>query len=434
MGYFKTNFPKFYYPINGKLLAMVDILRNATFSRQLREDAAIYKNYTWGDGDTVTSVATELYKDPFSFWTIARENDVIDPLTELPLSNAALNRRINSVYRGRAWFVAPTSTVTEGDTSSYKPGINNEGRGLSIRGASIAWGDFTDNAKTTFEFRNGGAQINANTRSIDASGLTYPAFPNGQKVSDGVDWYFGDFLPKVGALIVYRWDDGIVDGAGFDSILASGPFADQAYRVVEVTAVNTKAKTFSVVAADARGTPPTGSRILSAITTGSTPFYCKVLWKANCYNHEVNMGRLLVTTTSGATNAKATVVSTGVLSGIGAFVLGDLSSSSETSVRKFWIYNEVAQAKNALEYFVDTATNSPIGTSATPVLNSGNTSDSISHLARYVTQFYGPTVSARAVSIYENEIALNESNRNIKVLPPQINNLATTLFQQEMTK
>ena len=433
MAYFKGNFPRLYYTIKGVTYTMLDILRGVSFSQEMKTSGDYFVNYKVKDHERLDTIAKGKYGDPYGFWTIAKENDIIDPMTEMPKPYSVLDRYIASLYPGRAWFVCPTPQISKNipDVPYYCPGVYTESKSINIRGTTIAWGNFDDDGKTSFELYNTSSANLPGVVKINTTSNAYPKNPDNTLISGGTDWYFGSFLPNVGTVIAYR--QGISSQTGFGLIMSTGSFSDDQYRFVVVTSVNKKYNLFSVQPIDNRGPVANGKDIFSAINQ-TNRFYFKTLWQATCYNHDVMLGRILVTASNGSPIAIPDKTTMNILGGISAVVTSDMRPGTANSIRKFWIYKEVSQAKDALAYFVDTNTNTPTGTASVTNVLSGNTSDSVSHISKYVTGFYPIPANIKVSTIKDFEIGINESNRNIKLLTNGVNTAAIGAFSIEIKK
>jgi len=433
MPYFDNNFPPLFYNVNGKTLQFVDILRNASFSREMKESSSYYTNYQWSDTDRIERVSENFYGDSYEFWSISKQNDILDPLIELPKSNAVLENWIETSFPGKAFFVAPYKHLTTDNISRYRPGIYNEGRTINIQGEDFIWGNFTDDNKTSFEFYKTNQSSIPNVVKIDLAAIQYPTDTKGNPISDGKDWYFGSFVPKVGTSILIMWDSATntavqpITTTTFYKLSEQGGYSSNDVRIVKVTSVNPAFGTFKVEALDEVGGLPNGIDVFNSITT-STRLFCKSVWIGNCYNHSIDLGRLLITSDI-STKITPTVVSNGDVYGVASIVPNDLKKDPVSYIRKFYIYKEVSNAFDAVEYFLSATTNLPVGTSVNPIQFSGNHVDDISLIGRYVTGFYGGIPSEYIpITIKQHQYDVNDINRNIKILREDINTVASDLF------
>ena len=62
-----------------------DFTRQARILQEIRENDYYSADYFIQEGETPTSLAQDLYKDPSLFWVLLNLNDIIDPWTDWPM-------------------------------------------------------------------------------------------------------------------------------------------------------------------------------------------------------------------------------------------------------------------------------------------------------------------------------------------------------------
>jgi Base plate wedge protein 53 len=80
------------YELDNKKTVVRDILRRATFISEYKPYTDLYYPYTIIEGDTVQSLAMELYGSPFYHWVILMFNEIHNPYFEWPLDQYTLEK------------------------------------------------------------------------------------------------------------------------------------------------------------------------------------------------------------------------------------------------------------------------------------------------------------------------------------------------------
>tara|TARA_B110000967_G_C18850509_1_gene544355 strand:+ start:812 stop:1582 length:771 start_codon:yes stop_codon:yes gene_type:complete len=112
MSYFK-HFPKTI--ING--VEALDITRKASLNKLIKDSALSYMSYTVADGERPEDVAYYYYDDPQLVWIVLLSNDIIDPYSSWPKSNANLDGYIISQYEEKTGLKGDAVLLWAKDTS-----------------------------------------------------------------------------------------------------------------------------------------------------------------------------------------------------------------------------------------------------------------------------------------------------------------------------
>ena len=97
MNYFKF-FPTVTY--NGK--SAVNITRRTAIQQQLYSSPISFLSYTINDGEKPEDIALYYYEDIGKTWLIFMANNIIDPVSQWPLSNDNFNKMLIKKYSAQA--------------------------------------------------------------------------------------------------------------------------------------------------------------------------------------------------------------------------------------------------------------------------------------------------------------------------------------------
>lgn len=101
MANFFNFFPLTVYS-NENSTTSVDVITNITtrfgFLQSVKNQSALFYNYTIKDTDTPESIAFKIYGDPEKHWIVLLFNDIIDPQFDWPLSYSAFNEYVDKKY------------------------------------------------------------------------------------------------------------------------------------------------------------------------------------------------------------------------------------------------------------------------------------------------------------------------------------------------
>lgn len=102
MNYFKF-FPTVIY--NGK--SAVNITRRTAIQQQLYSSPIAFLSYTIKDGEKPEDIALYYYDDIGKTWLVFLANNIIDPVSQWPLSNSDFEKMIIKKYTKQAQVVNP---------------------------------------------------------------------------------------------------------------------------------------------------------------------------------------------------------------------------------------------------------------------------------------------------------------------------------------
>jgi hypothetical protein len=97
MNYFKF-FPKVTY--NGK--SAVNITRRTAIQQQLYSSPISYLSYTINDGEKPEDIALYYYEDIGKTWLIFMANNIVDPVSQWPLSTTDFDKMLITKYAAQA--------------------------------------------------------------------------------------------------------------------------------------------------------------------------------------------------------------------------------------------------------------------------------------------------------------------------------------------
>jgi hypothetical protein len=100
MNYFKF-FPKITY--NGK--SAVNITRRTTIQQQLYSSPISFLSYTIAEGEKPEDIALYYYEDIGKTWLVFLANNIVDPVSQWPLSNINFDKMIIKKYTDQAQAV-----------------------------------------------------------------------------------------------------------------------------------------------------------------------------------------------------------------------------------------------------------------------------------------------------------------------------------------
>lgn len=103
MNYFKF-FPKVIY--NGK--SVVNITRRTTIQQQLYSSPYAFLSYTIADGEKPEDIALHYYGSMSKTWLVFLSNNIVDPVSQWPLSNNDFNKMMIKKYMTQAQAVNPS--------------------------------------------------------------------------------------------------------------------------------------------------------------------------------------------------------------------------------------------------------------------------------------------------------------------------------------
>lgn len=99
--YFK-NFDTVYYDfeINGerRIIAVVDILKNVRFKKELLSNITIYDEYDIRDSESIEIIAEKVYGNPNYHWIIMLVNEKYDYVDDFPLSTYEFELALTAKY------------------------------------------------------------------------------------------------------------------------------------------------------------------------------------------------------------------------------------------------------------------------------------------------------------------------------------------------
>lgn len=101
--YFKT-FPIVFYGDSDSR----NLILRAGMAREIIDKYGIFYPYKVKDHERMDTIAFDYYGDSSFYWIIALANDIVDPYTDWPMSDAEFNAYINSKYGS---FQAAASTI-----------------------------------------------------------------------------------------------------------------------------------------------------------------------------------------------------------------------------------------------------------------------------------------------------------------------------------
>jgi hypothetical protein len=107
-----NSFPLTKYTINGKTENVLDIFKRVAI---LKEKTPAYFDLLVTDNDTIETLAEEYYGDANLSWIIALTNDIIDPISEFPMSTMTLTNLYNTKYSGDIIYSERNLNLQEGD-------------------------------------------------------------------------------------------------------------------------------------------------------------------------------------------------------------------------------------------------------------------------------------------------------------------------------
>ena len=102
MAFYFRPFPKIKYDVkkNNNPLLLTNITQRFKIRDTLKNQAAIYYNYTVQDSDSPDKIAFNYYNDETLDWLIFLVNDIIDPYYDWPLKQDAFEKYMTSLYGG----------------------------------------------------------------------------------------------------------------------------------------------------------------------------------------------------------------------------------------------------------------------------------------------------------------------------------------------
>lgn len=107
-----NSFPLTKYTIKGKTENVLDIFRRVAI---LKEKTTAYYDLLVTDADTIETLAEKYYGDANLSWIIALTNDIIDPISEFPMSRMTLTDLYNTKYSGDILYSENNLNLQEGD-------------------------------------------------------------------------------------------------------------------------------------------------------------------------------------------------------------------------------------------------------------------------------------------------------------------------------
>lgn len=107
-----NSFPQTKYTIKGNTQNVLDIFRRVAI---LKEKTTAYFDLLVTDSDTIETLAEKYYGDANLSWIIALTNDIIDPLSEFPMSRMTLTQLYNTKYSGDILYAEANLNLQEGD-------------------------------------------------------------------------------------------------------------------------------------------------------------------------------------------------------------------------------------------------------------------------------------------------------------------------------
>lgn len=119
MRYFQ-NLPTDFYKLYGNSLDVVtNITTRVRFNENIKTNASSYYNYVVMDGDTPEILASKFYDSSHRHWIILLLNDIVDPVSQWPLSEKSFNDYIIKKYEVEA-NGAPVLNWTKNNVKVYE--------------------------------------------------------------------------------------------------------------------------------------------------------------------------------------------------------------------------------------------------------------------------------------------------------------------------
>lgn len=160
MTYF-TNLPNTTYELNSKTTVVKDIFKRTAFRSEYKPYTDLYETHLVNDGESLQSIAADLYGSTAYHWVITIFNEIHDINFEFPLSLSALDiytksKYNNNEYKIKHWvnsdniicgliqeytddYVNPPNPGVEGNEEytavtffEYETGVNDKKRVIKI--------------------------------------------------------------------------------------------------------------------------------------------------------------------------------------------------------------------------------------------------------------------------------------------------------------
>lgn len=87
------------YRVQGRRHEAQDITRRVAFKQKDKENADVYLIYHIKDGESAHGIADRIYDDEQLYWIILMFNDIINPISQWPMSTRTLEDYINRKYK-----------------------------------------------------------------------------------------------------------------------------------------------------------------------------------------------------------------------------------------------------------------------------------------------------------------------------------------------
>jgi len=125
MARYFNNFPKIAYSLENtnQYDYITNIVSRFGIDDKLKENAAIYYEYSVEDGETPEILASKFYDSPELHWVILAMNDIVDPQFDWPLTYSQFNEYVDTKYSANN-YADTANTGVPG--LSYAQNLNNE--------------------------------------------------------------------------------------------------------------------------------------------------------------------------------------------------------------------------------------------------------------------------------------------------------------------
>lgn len=107
-----NSFPLTKYTIKGRTENVLDVFRRVAI---LKEKTTAYFDLIVTDSDTIETLAEKYYGDANLSWIVALTNDMIDPISEFPMSRMTLTQLYDTKYAGNILYFEENLNLQEGD-------------------------------------------------------------------------------------------------------------------------------------------------------------------------------------------------------------------------------------------------------------------------------------------------------------------------------
>jgi len=130
MARYFNNFPKIAYSLEtiNQYDYITNIVSRFGIDNKLKENTAIYYEYSVEDGETPEILASKYYDSPELHWIILAMNDIVDPQFDWPLTYSQFNEYVNTKYSANNYADTANTGVT-GLSYAQKLYVPNELKG-----------------------------------------------------------------------------------------------------------------------------------------------------------------------------------------------------------------------------------------------------------------------------------------------------------------